>query len=152
MKQLIILFLLGICLLGCSKEKKTNRLLHGKWTVNRSTTQWTNANFNSGKPSYKQEDNYATMEFDKNGKGKMIIPAGVDYYNGFAYPYDEETIELDAGVETILFTYDPEYAPEPFDMNWKWDKKMVVLSNGDIHYDNNTSSYYEVKFTCKKKD
>ena len=81
----------------------------------------------------------------------MILPAGIF----FGTYYDEEIIELEAEPERILFRYDPNAGytidSEYFDLTWKWGKESFVLTNGGIHYDNNTSMYSEVKFTCKKK-
>lgn len=152
MKQIIPILLLGILFLGCSKEQKTYRNLKGTWVVARTDTYWHNGS--NSTPGYIHQDNYATIEFDKHGKGKMIVPDGVYYSNGNPIYYQGETVELEAGVEQMLFKYEPGlYAEdsETFKMTWKWDKKTVVLSNGDIHYYDNTSSYGETKYTCEKK-
>lgn len=152
MKQILTLILLSIFLLGCSKEKQTERNLKGQWEVARTDTYWDNGS--NSTPSYVHQDNYATIEFDKNGKGKMIVPDGVYYMNGNAYSYQGETVDLEADIEQILLHYDPELYTidsEYFKITWKWDKKTFVLSNGDIHYNNNTSSYGETKYTCVKK-
>lgn len=151
MKQVFIFLLFSIFLLGCSKENKTNKLLKGEWEVHRTDTFWSNSNSN---PSFSQQDNYATVEFDKKGKGTMNIPAGVYYSNGFEYPYEAETYELEAGVETVLFKFEPgQYATdsETFKLSWKWDKKTFVLFKGGMEYNGNASYYVETKFTCKKK-
>lgn len=152
MKQILFLLLVSIFLLGCSKEKQTNRKLSGTWEVARTDTHWTNTSW--GDPSYIHQDNYATIELDENGKGKMIVPDGVYYSNGNAFYYEGETVDLEADIEHILLHYNTEWysvESEYFNITWKWDKKTFILSNGDIHYDNNTSSYRETKYTCVKK-
>jgi hypothetical protein len=152
MKQILPLILLSIFLLGCSKEKQTKRNLIGQWEVARTDTHWSNGS--NSNPSYIHQDNYATIELDKNGKGKMIVPDGVYYSNGNAYSYEGEIVDLEADIEQILLHYNTEWysvESEYFNITWKWDKKTFVLSNGDIHYDDNTSSYGETKYTCVKK-
>lgn len=152
MKQLFSLLLLCIFLLGCSKEKQTYQKLKGKWIVARTDSSWHTGS--SSNPNYIHQDNYATIEFDEDGKGKMTVPDGVFYYNGNPVSYEGETVDLEAGVEQVLFHYDPELYTNTsgyFKITWKWDKKTFVLSNGDIHYNYNTASYGEVKYTCVKK-
>lgn len=151
MKQLLLLLTLSIFLLGCSKEKQTYRKLEGKWEVARTDTYWHNGS--NSNPGYIHQDNYATIEFDKKGKGTMNVPDGVYYYNGNAIPYEGETVNVDADIEQVVLQYEPGlYSDDSdtFKITWKWDKKTFVLSNGDIHYDGNTSSYGETKYTCKK--
>ncbi len=151
MKQLILFLVLTVFLSGCSKEKQNNRLLKGKWKVTAASTYW--ANGSNSQPSYSLKDNYATIEFDKNGKGKMTIPAGVEYWNGNAMPYPEEIIDLEAGIEKIRFNsvYNNQSYTDYFNLSWKWNKKSFVLSNGDIHYYDNNSYYSETKFICEKE-
>lgn len=138
-------------LLGCNKEKQTYRKLEGKWEVARTDTYWYNGS--NSNPGYIHQDNYATIEFDKKGKGKMTVPDGVYYYNGNPMPYEGETVDLEANVEQVLLKYEPglyNIESETFKISWKWDKKTFILSNGDIHYNDNTSSYRETKYTCEK--
>lgn len=154
MKQIILFLVLTIFLSGCSKEKQNNRILKGKWKVTATVTNWTNSS--NSQPSYSLKDHYATIEFDKNGKGTMTIPPGVEYWNGNAVPYPEEVVDLEAGIEKIQFSYKPgPYNPnaysEDFNLSWKWNKKSFVLSNGDIHYYDNNSYYYEIKYICEKE-
>ncbi|TSJ48018.1 hypothetical protein [Fluviicola chungangensis] len=150
MKHAFVILFSMLFLLGCSKEKQTYRSLKGEWDVLMESTHWYNGSNSS--PSYTKKDHYATVEFDKKGKGKMVVPGGVDYYNGFAYPYEEETYILEAGTELIHFYSESDpTASDDLKLTWKWDKKSFVLSNGDIHYNNNSSYYSEVKFTCTKK-
>ncbi|MNJ84606.1 hypothetical protein D3C87_20630 [compost metagenome] len=148
MKQIIVFLLLATLLSGCNKEKRTDRILKGRWDVTLTDLHWANSNF--GSPSSINKPHYATIQFDKNGNGKMFIPAGSYILNGEEISYEAGTINLEASSNRMQFRYesgDSRY----FDLNWKWDKKSFVLHQGEIYYDQySTGFYFETEYTCKK--
>lgn len=147
----LLFFAFFILLSGCNKEKQINKNLSGKWTVSRNDTFWTNGS--NSAPSIISQSNYATIEFDKNGKGQMIIPAGVYYYNGDPIYYEGEIYEVEylkEDQEQVIFN-GPVYT-FTCNLKWGWDKESITLSEGGMKYTDNSSYYSELEFHCEKED
>lgn len=147
MKYILIYSVLFITLLGCNKEKQINKTLNGKWEVDRKDLWW--GNNPNGQPTVIFQEKYATIEFDNNGKGQMIVPEGVYYIDGNPVWYEAETVNLEYlndGKEVIVFA--EEFNNEIFDLTWEWNKKSFVLSLRGMN--SQWSGYSELELVCKK--
>jgi hypothetical protein len=124
--------------------KQINKALEGKWEVSRKDLIWVNNS--NGAPQYEYHPDYATIEFNKNGKGQMILPAG-------AISNEVEIVELEYvndGIELVIFKQ--ELYIDTFELRWGWNKESLILFAGGVEYNQSLSYYSEVEFTCEKKD
>lgn len=155
MKKILILFFVTTLLLACNKESVTKTRLKGEWKVDIKQTYWYNGN-NTNPPQVFKKANFATITFDKKGKGKFrsnemyAVPYTDTVWNGGSYQvttnYKQEyiTYDLESDGDALKFIYNNDQGQRVI-INWSWDKKSFTLIPS---LGMNNKNFNELVYTC----